>query len=88
MSADPDYGECYSCGCEGMIMTLRQLAERSDVETETVIGVVVLPFGKVQCDECYYKCRTQLLEATAAMLEWEVNEMKKEPKTKTQEYFQ
>lgn len=88
MSDDPDYAECYSCGCEGLIMTLRQLAERSDVETETVIGVVVLPFGKVQCGECYYSCRKQLLEGAIAILEWEDEEMNKEPKTKTQEYFQ
>lgn len=88
MSDDPDYGECYSCGCEGMIMTFRQLVDRGEVESETVTGVVMLPFGQVLCGECYHECRNQLLKATSAMLEWEIEEMKKQPRNQQQEYFQ
>lgn len=85
MSDDPDYGECYSCGCEGMAMTFRQFANLKPLELEAVIPVFTFYDGTVICGECYYERRTAWLAAAQAMVAWEQEQMQE---TKTQEYFQ
>lgn len=79
MSADPDYGECYSCGCEGMAMTFREFTDLTSLQMEAVIPVFALGDGRVICGECYYKCRTTLLSAAEAMLAWEHEQMNPQP---------
>lgn len=82
MSADPDYGECYRCGCEGMAMTYRQFAHLRPLELTMFTAVFTLPDGKAICGECYDECRTELLEkafAAEAMLAWEQDQINPQP---------